>query len=258
MTSAAASRSSWRALRTITAAKVTLRAMSPNDQVTGHGARSRRRSASTARACSPRSSAGCATSSWPRTRSRRRSRSRSSAGRATARRETPAAWLYTVARNRAIDRLRHRRTAEQKLEQLGAPEESAGGAGPAAREARRGRRRAPVAAVHVLPSRARARGAGRADAAGGRRADRRGDRARVPRAGRHHVAAPGARQAQDPRRRDLVRPARRRGAARPPRRGAGGHLPDLQRGLRRHRGRGSGADRVVRRGAARWASCWRR
>ena len=34
--------------------------------------------------------------------------------------QTPAAWLYTVARNRAIDRLRHVRTAEEKLDQLGA------------------------------------------------------------------------------------------------------------------------------------------
>ena len=37
--------------------------------------------------------------------------------------QTPAAWLYTVARNRAIDRLRRQRTAEEKLEQLGKSDE---------------------------------------------------------------------------------------------------------------------------------------
>ena len=164
--------------------------------------------------------------------------------------QTPAAWLYTVARNRAIDRLRRRRTAEEKLEQLGEPEEPGEADRSRSRAPRRGRRRAPGAAVHVLPSRARARGAGGVDAAGRRRPDRRRDRARVPGARRHDVAAPRAGQAQDPRRRDLVRAAGRRGAARPPRRGARGHLPDLQRGLRRHRRRGSVADRAVRRGAS--------
>ncbi len=38
--------------------------------------------------------------------------------------QSPGAWLYTVARNRAFDRLRRRRTGQQKLEQLGAPEVS--------------------------------------------------------------------------------------------------------------------------------------
>ncbi len=39
--------------------------------------------------------------------------------------QNPAAWLYTVARNRAIDRLRRQRTAEEKLEQLGKSDEPA-------------------------------------------------------------------------------------------------------------------------------------
>jgi RNA polymerase sigma-70 factor, ECF subfamily len=38
--------------------------------------------------------------------------------------QSPGAWLYTVARNRAFDRLRRRRTGQEKLEQLGAEEAS--------------------------------------------------------------------------------------------------------------------------------------
>ena len=36
---------------------------------------------------------------------------------------TPAAWLFTVARNRAIDKLRRRQTAEETIEELGAADE---------------------------------------------------------------------------------------------------------------------------------------
>jgi RNA polymerase sigma-70 factor, ECF subfamily len=38
---------------------------------------------------------------------------------------SPAAWLLTVARNRAIDKLRRQRTGREKLEQLAVPEEPA-------------------------------------------------------------------------------------------------------------------------------------
>ncbi len=39
--------------------------------------------------------------------------------------DSPAAWLLTVARNRAIDRLRRQRTGEEKLAQLGGDESGA-------------------------------------------------------------------------------------------------------------------------------------
>ena len=87
-------------------------------------------------------------------------------------------------------------------------------------------------AVHLLPSGARARRAGRADAADARRPDHRGDRARLPGAGgdddeaavraKRRSRPPGSRSAS--RRRTCSRPARRRARRR---------LPDLQRGLRR-------------------------
>ena len=67
---------------------------------------------------SPSSPASSATSSSPRTRCRTPSRSRSSAGRATARRRIPGAWIITTARNRAIDRLRREQAFARKAELL--------------------------------------------------------------------------------------------------------------------------------------------
>ena len=95
---------------------------------------------------------------------RTRSRSRPSAGRATASRN-PGAWLVATARNRAIDRIRRERTLAEKT----APARRAEAA--RTRWRRSVPRRAPRADLHLLPSGAGARGAGRADAAHARRAD---------------------------------------------------------------------------------------
>ena len=67
-------------------------------------------------------SASSATSTSPRKPPRRRLRRRRSAGRATACRERPGAWLTTTARNRAIDRIRRDRTLAAKSKLLERPE----------------------------------------------------------------------------------------------------------------------------------------
>ena len=103
-------------------------------------------------------------------------------------------------------------------------------------------RRAAGADLHLLPPGAGDRGAGGADPAHAGRAHDRRDRPRLPRARADDGAAAGAGQAQDQRRRDPVPGAARPPAARAAGGGAGGRLPDLQRGLRR------GARRAGRRG----------
>ena len=94
-------------------------------------------------------------------------------------------------------------------------------------------RRAARADLHLLPSGARPRRAGRAHAADARRPHHRGDRARLPRPGRDDGEAPRPREAEDQGRRDPVPRAPATPATRPARRGARRRLPDLQRGLRR-------------------------
>ena len=114
-------------------------------------------------------------------------------------------------------------------------------------------RRAAGADLHVLPSVAGARGAGRTDLARARRASHRGDRPRVPRPRGDDEAAALAREAQGQRRgHSLPRPGRP-SAPGAPGGGARGRLPDLQRGLRwsrRPRERGTPPRRGARRADA--------
>ena len=149
-----------------------------------------------------------------------------SAGRRRACRPTPAAWIVTTARNRAIDRFRRESSRYDRYVQA-AP----------ARAGRRGDRGRPVSDDRLRliftcchPALA-PRGAGRADAAAaGRAADPR-DRPRLPRARGDHGPAAGAGQEQDPRREHPVPHPRRRRADRPAAPRALRRLPDLQRGL---------------------------
>ena len=118
----------------------------------------------------------------------------------------PTGWLITTARNRAIDRIRRERTLAAKTEQL--ERELRDGAEDAMDAEDDVPGRAARADLHLLPSGARARGAGRTHAAHARRPLDRGDRARVPRPVRNDEQAPDPRQAQDPRRRAYRSPSR--------------------------------------------------
>ena len=143
---------------------------------------------------------------------------------------SPAGWIITTARNRAIDRLRReasrddRQAQAAQLHEPPRPTDVTGGGGTRAR-------RPAAADLHLLPPGARHRRPGRADAAAARRADHGGDRARVPGPRADHGPAAGPGQGQDPRRADPVPGTQRGRAARPARRRAGRGLPDLQRGL---------------------------
>ena len=75
----------------------------------------------------------------------------------------PGAWLTVTARNRAIDRIRRERTLAEKTRRAGGPEADED------ELRRRDPGRAARADLHLLPSRAGARGAGCADAARARR-----------------------------------------------------------------------------------------
>ena len=112
---------------------------------------------------------------------------------------SPAGWIITTARNRAIDRLRREASRDDRHAQAALLH--------AARRTGRGgsRARRPAAPdLHLLPPGARPRRPGRADAAAARRAHHRGDRARLPGARADHGAAAGPGQGQDPRRADPV------------------------------------------------------
>ena len=119
----------------------------------------------------------------------------------------PTGWLIATARNRAVDRIRRERTLAIKTERL--KRELREGSEETMDETTTFPGRAARADLHLLPSGARARRAGRTDAAHARRPLDRGDRTRLPRSVRDDEQAPDPRQAQDPGRRHTVcRPAR--------------------------------------------------
>ena len=157
---------------------------------------------------------------------------------------SPAGWIITTARNRAIDRLRREASRDDRHAQA------------ALLHVRDGQpwRRAPVRddrlrLIFTCCHPALGRGAQVAltlRLLGG--LDHRGDRARLPGPGADHGPAPGPRQGQDPRREDPLPRPRRRRPPRPAAVGAGRRLPRLQRRLRGQLGSRARPRGPVRRG----------
>ena len=196
------------------------------------GSRARRRRSS---ACSARStaarwpswSASSATSTSPRRRCRTRSPRPCERWPTDGLPPSPAGWIITTARNRAIDRLRREASRADRHAQAALlharDEPRRGGAGAG---------RAAAADLHLLPPGARPRRAGRADAAAPRRAHAprrsRGPSSCRSRRWRSGWCGPRARSAtrsipyRVPAAAELAEPAAVR---------AGRRLPHLQRGL---------------------------
>ena len=140
----------------------------------------------------------------------------------------PGAWLTTTARNRAIDRLRRERTLLAKTRLLEVPE---------AMEREMDETTIPDERLELIftcchPALAlEAQVALTLSALGG--LDTAEIARRVPGLARDDEAPADAGEGQDQGGRDPVQRAGRPPAPRPPGGGAGGGLPDLQRGLRR-------------------------
>src|SRR3569623_402906 len=111
------------------------------------------------------------------------------------------------------------------------------------------RRRPTAAHLHLLPSGAGTRCAGRADAARDVRPHDRRDRARLPPARAHGGAAHRARQVENPRDTHPLSSDHAKRTAGAARRGAARDLPRIQRGLRGLVGHVGDASRSIGRGA---------
>ena len=158
-----------------------------------------------------------------------------------------------TAKHRAIDLLRRDKRLERKHARSGPSTRRGtrwGRAGPGRGPRRRHRRRPPAAGLHGLPPGPADRGPRRTDAAAARRADDRRDRPGVPRPGADGRPADRPRQADAGREAGPVRGAPRGRTGRAAVVGAGGHLPDLQRGLHGDRRRRLDAAGAVRGGPA--------